>query len=317
MSKRQSHKRHRSARIRFHLARKRRKRGPPWPNDAFPIEHVCNVMAELSVGANGTAYSTIGDRTILGMVREWTADYAHLAFYWLRDDDLPSVHDEKGNITPLRLGSLDELAESTELVFLPGGVVGQLYNQVGPGLSVCERCVEEKTGVDVSFHSLLRPETMLLLEGEVEINAVEIRVARGNAHELARALPSLQTSALRLVDEPGTGSLTIVLRPERGGKERFSERWVPRLQRLAQARRGAFQKLAVERRRLDFEGGTDVVDLLRGRITVTRDVPLIGATRHVVPTAARDAILNAYDDEFETIRAAIELLRDGGGAEFE
>jgi hypothetical protein len=54
-----------AVKIRFYLARKRKKRGDPWPDGRPPLNDLVAELGNLTLGANGTAYLDVGTFTEL------------------------------------------------------------------------------------------------------------------------------------------------------------------------------------------------------------------------------------------------------------
>jgi len=297
----------RVATVRFYVGLKRLRRGAPWPSDLLPVDAVVTGLSSLTRGADGTELFPYQETHIVGRVRDVTTDYAHLVFYRLRKFGIPETYDAIGNVEVLDLDRDKSLAEPTEMLFFRNGVIGHLVNMHGPGAASAARYIEAKTGIDIVMAALLREDVLSQIRADDEVSQVVIRVASSNVEQLGKAARNMVDAGRSAATSPGTGSIELIYRPERGQKDRFWSTWYPRVRRLVgQADPGTLEKAVIVRR--DDLGRDDAVDFLTARITEQVLVEINDTTRNVVPRTAESAIASAYNADRADIEEALSLL---------
>jgi hypothetical protein len=258
------------------------------------------------------------DGTLVGRVRSARPKYAHLVFYRIRKSGYPDTFDDAtGTVELLDLDSSKSLAEPTEMLFFRNGVIGHLVNIHGPGGSSSARYVEEKTGIDFIMAALLRGDVLNQIRQDDEVSQVILRVASSNVEQLGKAARNMVNTGRSAADAPGTGSIELTYRAERGQKDRFWSTWNPRIRRLvATADPGTLEK-AVAIRRNEELGTDEAVDFLSSRITEQVQVEVSDRTRNVVPETAEATIAAAYNSALTEIEAALILLSEADKGEEE
>jgi hypothetical protein len=298
----------RVATVRFYVGLKRLRRSPPWPTDTLPVDAIVTGLQALTRGAGGTELLAHQDGQLVGRVRTVTEHYAHLVFYRVRKSGYPETFDDTtGDVAVLNLDSNKSLAEPTEMLFFQSGVIGHLVNLHGPGAASSARYIEEKTGIDLVMAALLREDVLGQIRSDDEVSQVVIRVASSNVEQLGKAAANMVDAGLSASTSPGTGSIELVYRAERGQKDRFWSTWYPRVRRLVQtADPGTLERAVVVRR--DDLGRDDAVDFLTARITEQVLVVIDEQTRNVVPRTAESAIASAYNADRAAIEEAVSLV---------
>lgn len=275
--------------VRFYGAAKRLS-PDPWAGGLLPVDEIEAGLAALNPPNDAIV---VNGQTIVGRVRSSHADYAHVVFYRIRDDLLPALRNSvTGDIEELLIDDEDALAEATEVLLCRNGLVVQLVNRDGPGITTISIYIEKATGVDAVMVALVHDDALEQLGQSPDLSAVKIRAARGSAEELGRGHASLREAGLSADRAPGTKSVELIYRAEPGRRERFRDTWMPRIRRLAGE--PGIERLTVfaydeEARR------TDEIDLLLDKITTRAFVELTSDNRYITADAALVALLDAYD----------------------
>jgi hypothetical protein len=298
----------RTVTIRFYMGAKRHRSTPPWPGGIVPVDRLVDGLKQLDRGVRGNDEYEWAGKVVIGHVRDETEDYAHLVFHRIRQDNLPSMRrGATGEIEDLDLDEDDALAEPTEMLFFKNGVIAHAVNRDGPGSLLAARYLEDKTDVDIVMVPLLRPDALSQLREDDEVQAVTMKVASGDWHQLEDEADThgLRDLARGMVAAPGTGSIELIFRPERGQRDEFWRTWRPRLLRVAASRWA--EKLKV--RRSESDDRAEMVDLLEAKLAVSTPVAVQQRSRRLVPRAAERAMVMAYNHDQHQILAAVRELQ--------
>jgi hypothetical protein len=294
----------RTTKVRFFGAAKRLTKDP-WPDCLPPVTKIASDVAALTAPDD---LISVGQYTIVGRLRSSHTDYAHLVFYRIRNDVLPSLRDATtGAIEAWDLDQDSDLAEATEVLLLRSGLVLQLVNRDGPGIGSIAKYIERVSTVDIDMVALLHDDPLAQLGAHPEIQMVKIRAASGSAAELAQGHASLREAGRSADRAPGTKSIEMIYRAETGQKDRFSGTWMPRIRRLLG--RPGIERITVTQYDDDAKAAEEI-DLLQDRITATAHVELTNDNRYITAGAAREALLTAYQGMKDVVDPALGALLD-------
>ena len=241
-----------------------------------------------------------------------TTTNPHLVLHRIRHSDLPLV-EQAGELSELDLTDDQNLAEATHFRFFPRNVVGQLFNNDGPGIQRLGQFLRGKFDKDISFAPVLRQDVAKTLARLQEISSVEMAIPVSSIASLESAtaddtINSLTEMAKKSLSKTVYVKVTIWGSQEPGAPAK----WMKLLKKITSTEMfSGFSKLKV--RAYDTEAhARQTIDLIAEQLTLTEDVELQSETARAVKNESAAAALNDAYKSLETeIRTAVPAFSAG------
>lgn len=272
--------------------------------DDFPASDLLDEADELGVADSGR-FALSDNAFLIAQRVDVIKKVNALVLYKVTQRDLPMLFNaETGEIRPLEdvLGDEEvDIAEPTFFVFFDNGVVGYVYNHVGPRPRHLELYAQFAIGADIEVRPIPRTDVLEALNAAGEVSLIRFKIPTtvvpggvadegllSEARDLAQILP-------------GTEVEVIVRARGAGGRQRLAtaaHTALPRLLGQAQALRKLKVKLGVDD---DYRGDAEL-DLLEEHIVMERPIETVTGRRYLAPDDAVREIVSAYGE----LRASIE-----------
>jgi hypothetical protein len=275
--------------------------------DDFPGSDLVDEATALGVDEDGRL--GIGQNAFLiAQPLQAPGSFAALVIYKVTQQDLPMLFNtDTGEIRPLEEVLGDEavdIAEPTYFVFFPGGVVGYVYNHVGPRPRHLELYAGFALNVEIEVRPIPRTDVLEALEQSGEVSLVRFKVPTN----LLAAVPDDNIlSETRDLSQllPGTEVEVIVRARGAGGRQRLATAAHNALPRLL-GQRAALRKLKVKLGADDDYRGDAELDLLEEHIVIEREIETVTGRRYLAPDDAVKTIVQAYSDLEGSIGRGLE-----------
>lgn len=271
----------------------------------FPLETVIPTLQNLNV-TTGEADARLSASSLVSARVRNNEDPPHLVFYSLREEYIPEV-ELHGEITALNIDDEARIAEPTHACFFEDGVIGILAGQ-GPRSSAIARYLQAKTGLAVSYETLLRLNWFERLEATDQVRYLHLRITAGHIAAIENSAPDMYAGLRALSTFSGQGTIEVIIKATReiGTRHDMASRVKALFNRLRQ------DDLIDQFDKADLIGKADdgeqqTIDLLQDQLTITREIP-VDTVRQVSDAVARNTIRSAYAAGYQEIRSALGAI---------
>jgi hypothetical protein len=277
----------------------------PGTNDATGWPKDGNLVGKLrrKVSATGETYIELTDSSFI--VEHHLDDPLHVSASTVRRDNLP-LRERDGHTSALPLDERDNLAEPTHCVFFESNIVGVVRSLATPGHLKASSVLSKKTGIDLIFVPMLRPEIEAMVVGAGAVSSIELRIAGSSFDAQAATAGDPVEAVHRLTSQfsGGTEATVKISAPRNKAEQWRLKDWVVRhLESFGDNRTVRAAKVQL----LDQDGERQLVDLLNDQITQSVTMNTQSVTRHPDAEEIREAIIAAFNANRDLLLRSIEV----------
>lgn len=231
-----------------------------------------------------------------------------IALYRVSSQDLPMLYDEQtGEFRSLDdvIGNEEyDIAEPTYFGFLPGGILGFVFNQSGPKPKGLMHYLGEVTNLEADARPIPRRDILDVVEQADGIKVFTVKVPTASAGALRG---TTLADAGQIAETMQAGDIEVILRA-RGDVQRqrlarqvkeVAGRLIPPLRQQSRA------KLKVELDADEDYAGARALDLLDEYFVMERDIDTIPGRRYLDESEAAKAIAAAYNELRVSLHEAV------------
>ncbi len=161
--------------IRYYVAERATQDGA-WPSDG----NVVGALRRSLASPTGRAHIEHGGQHFI-VEQHASKPTLHLSVATVRRDGLPVI-ERRGETHALALDANENLAVPTHVVFAGEGshgesIVAAVRSQYTPGHILAGNVLGKRTGLDIAFVPIVRPEVQAILQNSRSVTKLELRIA--------------------------------------------------------------------------------------------------------------------------------------------
>lgn len=210
----------------------------------------------------------------------------------------------------MTLDARDRLLEPTYLTLFENHVVGVVRNAHTPGPRAAAAAIAKVTGVDAQLVPIPREDVLYMISSGKGVSSWDMTIASGSTNATSTSEDPIETADRLGSLVSGSEKVTVRFSADTAANKRRLKR-----QLIQFLEAGGPDDVEAAHAWVSRDTGSEVIDLLETDISTQVQVPVEGKTRYLLPDAAREAALEAFDQMRLPLTRAIDLGDPNAGPE--